>query len=81
MAVISEEVKRQCAANPTQPVPVVVTTAHPLQDAALTNLLQPIQGLDGIYKGLLTRQQLQSLENNPAVASIEADLEVKALDG
>ncbi|UOG76568.1 hypothetical protein MTX78_08190 [Hymenobacter tibetensis] len=84
MALLNQKLKEQIAAQPEALVHVVLTsskTTTQLQAVEPAGKIAPIPGLDGIYKGTFTGQQLLALENQPGIDSIETDQEVVALDG
>ncbi|HEX8425512.1 hypothetical protein [Hymenobacter sp.] len=82
MAVLNQKLKELISAQPKALRRVVVTSSQTLSQLQATepgSKIQPIPGLDGIYKGTFTGQQLLTLEQQPGIDSIEADEEVTTM--
>jgi hypothetical protein len=83
MATLNQDLKTQSTTHPEALLQVVLTSSkspEQLQAIGVGSQLQPIQGLDGIYKATLTGRQLLALEHNPDIDTIEHDAEVVTLD-
>ncbi|MBC8081708.1 MAG: hypothetical protein H7Z21_00725 [Hymenobacter sp.] len=84
MATLNQQLKEQSTMQPEALLQVVLTsskTASQLQAAGLGGKVEPIPGLDGIFKGAFTGRQVLALAQHPDIDSIEADEEVKTLNG
>ncbi|MES2546618.1 MAG: hypothetical protein V4575_02860 [Pseudomonadota bacterium] len=75
---INNALKQKCLSHLSKPIQVVVVGL--LTTEEVFNLgLTPINGLDNLYKGSLTGQQILNLEKLDAIKSIEFDINMHVL--
>lgn len=84
MAELPEALRRLAAEEPQRTVAVVVVLADeaspPPEASGASPELVPVAGLKGILCGRLQAGRLSVLARSPAIASIEPDTSVRALD-
>ena len=77
MSKISDSFQTQCAQNKTSDYAVIVTLAREsdgLQSGSVDpKKLQPIAGISGVYKAVLTGNEVLELSQNTEVEAVDPD--------
>jgi len=75
---IEQELKKQCQVDPDKKFNIILIGTLSLESAIKLGL-DPIPGLDNMYKGKLAGQQILSIEKLGTIDSIEMDRSLNML--
>jgi hypothetical protein len=82
MAQMNKRLKKLAAENPKARLQVILTASKSeaqLRSAGLEGEIESFPGLEGIYKGTFTGEQLLTLERRSDIDTVEPDDEAFAL--